>query len=221
LPFTPTHRGETDALEARVAERTAELSRQKELLQSILSNMGDAVVVVDVDDRVVVFNAAAERVFDMPASDALFRPFADARGLCRKDRLTLLLPDDLPFARALRGENVDDLEMFVRQPHAPDGLWTRVTGRPLKDARGKLSGAVMSVATSPTGSGQRSNSRSFRRSAWKSPQPETSPRRWKSSCIASVKSPVGNLDRPGSRALTGRGSPSVLPGCRVATSKAP
>jgi len=40
----------------------AELSRTNEILHSILSDMGDAVVVADKDENFLVFNPAAERM---------------------------------------------------------------------------------------------------------------------------------------------------------------
>ena len=45
-----------------------ELTRTNEILQSILSNMGDAVVVADKDNKFLVFNPAAERMFGKGAT---------------------------------------------------------------------------------------------------------------------------------------------------------
>jgi len=52
-----------DQLERTVTDRNAELSRINEILRSILSNMGDAVIVADKDNNFLVFNPAAERMF--------------------------------------------------------------------------------------------------------------------------------------------------------------
>src|SRR5260370_10438062 len=56
-----------DQLEQKVAHRTSELSRTNEILRSILSNMGDAVIVADKDKNFLVFNPAAERMFGQGA----------------------------------------------------------------------------------------------------------------------------------------------------------
>ena len=45
-----------------VKERTEQLAEEKELLAFTLSSMGDAVVAVDVDNRIVLFNKAAEQL---------------------------------------------------------------------------------------------------------------------------------------------------------------
>src|SRR5436190_5049281 len=52
-----------DQLEQKVTRRTAELYRTNEILSSILSNMGDAVIVADKENNFLVFNPAAERMF--------------------------------------------------------------------------------------------------------------------------------------------------------------
>jgi PAS domain S-box-containing protein len=57
-----------EELEERVKARTAEVSRANEILQSILSNMGDAVVVTDNDENFIIFNPAAERMFGTGAT---------------------------------------------------------------------------------------------------------------------------------------------------------
>src|SRR5262249_37121578 len=49
----------------------------------------------------------------------------------------------LPMTRSIRGEEVDNIEMFVRHEKAPHGIWTRITGRPLRGGDGDLLGGVI------------------------------------------------------------------------------
>jgi PAS domain S-box-containing protein len=51
--------------------------------------------------------------------------------------------DRLPLRRALRGEPVDDAELFVARPEAPPGRWLSANARPLLDAAGAIRGALM------------------------------------------------------------------------------
>jgi len=61
--------------QASLALRNAELYQQtarlKDYNESILREMDNAVVVVDADQRIVVYNPAAERLFEIPVSDAI------------------------------------------------------------------------------------------------------------------------------------------------------
>ena len=114
-----------------------------EILQSILSNMGDAVIVADKEGKFLVFNPAAERMFGKGATQTASSEWSHHYGLYLPDKVTPFPPDQLPLTRSIRGEEVNNVEIFVRHAKRPHGLWTRVNGRPLRDASGELSGGVI------------------------------------------------------------------------------
>jgi PAS domain S-box-containing protein len=125
-------------------KRAAEqLSDTNEILQSILSNMGDAVIVADKRGHFLVFNPAAERMFGKGAMQMPFTEWSQRYGLYLPDKITPFPHDQLPLPRSIRGENVDNIEMFVRHEKAPHGLWTEITGRPLRGANGDVLGGVI------------------------------------------------------------------------------
>ena len=132
-----------DQLEQKVTRRTAEFSRTNEILRSILSNMGDAVIVADKDNNFLVFNPAAERMFGKGAMQMPPAEWSQHYGLYLPDKVTPFPHDQLPMARSIRGEEVDNIEMFVRHEKAPHGLWTEIIGRPLRGADGDLLGGVI------------------------------------------------------------------------------
>src|SRR5882724_11184036 len=125
-------------------KRAAEqLSDTNEILQSILSNMGDAVIVADKGGHFLVFNPAAERMFGKGAMQMPFAEWSQRYGIYLADKITPFPHDQLPLARSIRGEEVDNVEMFVRHERAPHGLWTEITGRPLRGANGDVLGGVI------------------------------------------------------------------------------
>ena len=136
-------RDHRDELERKVTERTVELSRTNEILRSILSNMGDAVIVADKASNFLVFNPAAERMFGKGASEMPASEWPELYGLYLPDKVTPFPHDQLPLTRSIRGEEVNNIEMFVRHERAPHGLWTRITGRPLRGSKGELLGGVI------------------------------------------------------------------------------
>jgi signal transduction histidine kinase/CheY-like chemotaxis protein len=130
-------------LESRVRERTAELARKNEILDSILINIDDAVIVADEQESFLVFNPAAERMFPSGATEARSDEWSARYGLYLPDRVTPFPTQDLPLARAVKGESVDGVTMFVRPDQTTDGLWVMVTGRPLRNRAGDLKGGVV------------------------------------------------------------------------------
>ena len=117
-------------------------AERAKILASIL-DMGEAIIVADKNENLLVFNPAAERMFGAGATAARADKWAEQYGLYLSDQVTPFPGDQLPLARAVRGETVDDVEMFVKHAKAPNGLWASVSGRPLKDAEGNSLGGVI------------------------------------------------------------------------------
>jgi PAS domain S-box-containing protein len=122
---------------------TEELSRINEILHSILSDMGDAVIVADKDENFLVFNPAAERMFGAGATKTNASEWSQRYGLYLPDKVTPFPHDQLPLIRSIQGEEVNNVEVFVRHEKAPHGIWTRITGRPLRDSNSELLGGVI------------------------------------------------------------------------------
>ncbi|MBZ5651271.1 MAG: PAS domain S-box protein [Acidobacteriia bacterium] len=61
-------------LEQRVAQRTAALGESEGRLASVIQSAMDSIITVDEEQRILLFNAAAERMFRCPAAEALGQP---------------------------------------------------------------------------------------------------------------------------------------------------
>ncbi len=130
-----------DITEMKWAEE--ETKRQKELLQLILGSIADGVVVADSNGKFLLFNAAAEQVLGVGATDATPDQWSDRYGSYLPDAVTLYPPNELPLVRAMRGETVDAVEVFICNAKVPDGRLLSITGSPLKDENGTLRGGVV------------------------------------------------------------------------------
>jgi PAS domain S-box-containing protein len=128
-----------------VQRRQAEeaLLRQTEILQSILNSMSEAVVVADARGNLLLSNPAAGRILGFRPTDTTVEEV--------RQRLTFHLPGtdgpcpprELPLARALRGEVLDQIEVLIHHDPAGEGTWLSVNGRPLKDDKGVTRGGVL------------------------------------------------------------------------------
>jgi protein-histidine pros-kinase len=120
-----------------------ETRRQKELLQLILASIADGVVVADAKGKFLLFNAAAEHVLGIGATEKPPDKWSEQYGVYLPDGVTQYPADQLPLARAIRGESVDAVELLIRNPQVPKGRLLHSHARPLKRADGALHGGVV------------------------------------------------------------------------------
>jgi PAS domain S-box-containing protein len=125
-------------------KRTDEkIKRQEELLQLILASVAEGVVVADSNGKFLLFNAAAEQVLGIGATETAPSQWSDQYGAYLPDTVTQYPTDQLPLVRTMRGESIDAVELFVRNPQVPNGRLLYFTGRPLKRADGTIQGGVV------------------------------------------------------------------------------
>ncbi len=103
-----------DITQQKVTEQT--LARQSELLSSILNNMGEAVVVADTNKKLLLYNPAAQRLFGLAAPSQTLGKTVEPRLLFLPDQVTPFPPEQAPLERAIRGEEVNEVKMYVRSP---------------------------------------------------------------------------------------------------------
>jgi signal transduction histidine kinase/CHASE3 domain sensor protein len=138
-----------EALEAAVAERTAhlveahdELRLSAAVLRSTFHSMAEAVLVIDTKGEVLLSNPAAEKMLRCrPGMTVeLLRSLST---VFHADGVTPLPVHDMPAARALRGEAFDATEILVRPVSGNPPVHLMISGRPLRDGSGAISGAAL------------------------------------------------------------------------------
>lgn len=127
----------------RLAESEAAYANQNALLQSILTRMGDGVIVVDGQGEVLVYNPAAEQIMGIAPTRSTPQNWVAHNGLFKPDMVTPHPYDELPLERAMRGETVDSAEIYVRNEKRPDGIWVHATARPLLGGEEASRGAIL------------------------------------------------------------------------------
>jgi PAS domain S-box-containing protein len=138
-----------ESLEAAVAERTEHLLAAHEklrhsasVLESTFVSMAEAVLVVDNAGEIVLSNSAAERLLHYCPGMTI----AELRAqnvTYKSDGLTQLPSDERLTVRILRGEQFDGLEIVMRRTGSREPMYFLVSGRPLRDASGAVSGGAL------------------------------------------------------------------------------
>jgi two-component system, OmpR family, sensor histidine kinase VicK len=124
-----------DLLESSVTERTAELEMEKGRLEAILTSMAEGMVVTDRDNRVILFNPAAQRVFGIAPYKMLGRHVEniDVKGGFHQ------------LVNSISDMRTGDLLTGGEKEISIDGKRLRVSLSPLLDKSWEFAGIVMSI----------------------------------------------------------------------------
>jgi PAS domain S-box-containing protein len=137
------------SLEAAVAERTEHLLAAQEemrlstsVLENTVRSMAEAVLVIDPRGEIVLSNQAAEKMLR-------YKPGMNVTNLramsnvFHVDGTTPMQLEDFPAPRVLRGEEFDEQEIVIRPVRGGNQLHLVVSGRPLREKGGAISGAAL------------------------------------------------------------------------------
>lgn len=119
-------------------------AEHRQLLGSFLTTVSDGVSIADARGTFIYSSPYARQLFG--AGGTASAPIqGNAFGLFQADEQTPFESDQLPIRRALKGEEVRDVEMFIRNENVPQGRHVRCDGIPLRDEQGRVIGGVSLV----------------------------------------------------------------------------
>ncbi len=112
-------------------------------LPGIVESLGDGLIVADSEGRMVFLNPAAERILGLGQVDLPASEWPRHYGIYYPDSETHYPASELALARAIRGEETNQVEVLIRNSRVPEGRTISVTGRPLRDEQGQVRGGVI------------------------------------------------------------------------------
>ncbi|MBX3076246.1 response regulator [Candidatus Obscuribacterales bacterium] len=119
-----------------------ETEKQRQFLQLILDTVSDGIMVADTEGRFILTNVAAK---ELTGQTKRFTrdDWSDETGVYLNEAGDKYPLEQLPLLRAIRGEEVDDAEMLIRNDSIPTGKWLSVSARPLREIEDEVTGAVI------------------------------------------------------------------------------
>ena len=130
--------------EAKLTETMQKLRDQSELMETTFNSISDGIVVADDKGQFLYVNPGAEEIVGMGATETPQEEWAEKYGTFYPDRETPVKTEELPLLRAIfRGESADEEDLFIRNQKRPDGVYIRVSARPLLDQVGGTRGGVI------------------------------------------------------------------------------
>lgn len=118
------------------------IARQTSILSSVIQNMSEGLVVVNDKGQFTLTNAMAKDIIGDRTETVPPEERSKVFGFFKPGTKTYFDSAQLPLASAMRGESLTDLEVEVRNELHPDGITVSMSGRPLRNPDGKISGAV-------------------------------------------------------------------------------
>ncbi|MEY4512735.1 MAG: hypothetical protein RLZZ450_4857, partial [Pseudomonadota bacterium] len=128
-------------ISARVEAEYA-AAQHSAIVRAVLQSMTEVVIVTDAGGQLAILNDAAKRHFGPDLADGLPSAWEPGYGIFLADQVTRCPPEEYPLTRALRGENVEEVLLWMKMPGWREGQWHSVTGSPVRDEQGALLGAV-------------------------------------------------------------------------------
>jgi PAS domain S-box-containing protein len=110
----------------------------------VLDSIAEGLVVANEQADFVIWNPAAEKILGQGSANVPPSQWSEHYRVYLPDMVTPFPADQLPLARAIRGE-ASNTEMFVRSPELEHGVWIEINGGPLKDKSGTLRGGVVAL----------------------------------------------------------------------------
>jgi len=122
----------------------AEKVGSEQLISLILDHVNDGVVIADSKGTFVYWNTLARKVTNSGPADILPEQWSEYYGCFLPDKQTPFPSEQLPLYRAIRGEYVNDVLIYVHNSRMPEGAWLNVSASPIKNEEGNICGALAS-----------------------------------------------------------------------------
>jgi len=139
--FRSIRRGISPAFLYRLSQTNPHLAPN--MLESIVQSMSDGVIVANEKGKFLLWNKAAERIVGLTSTQIPAEQWSSFYGIFDPGSNNPFPVEKLPLVRAIQGEASDNTEMIIRNSKVSEGVHISSSGRPLRDAAGKIIGGVV------------------------------------------------------------------------------
>jgi len=138
---------EKKRLEEEKKEAEKVLLQNEQRIKLIIENIGEAVIVVDKEEKIILSNHMAEEIVGVKENDILYTPieWTNKFELFYADGKTTFPVQDLPLEKALRGETTNDVEIIMQERTSMERKRVKIYGGPIKDENNNIVAAVTTV----------------------------------------------------------------------------
>ncbi len=107
---------------------------------SLLDSLSEGIIVADVSGQLRYFNPIAEDILGIGVQEVSPDEWTVTYGCFYPDKVTPYPTEELPLARAIRGEEVRDVLLYIENPERPEGVFIKMSGSPVRNGSDTLVG---------------------------------------------------------------------------------
>ena len=130
------------ATELELKESIARLKGNTKRTEAILNSVSDGIIATDKHGMITLFNPSAKKFVweDSVTTDS--DHWSQSYGMYYPDKVTPIPGKELPIVRAIRGESVNGMEVYVKNERIPQGAYLSISGRLLSRSLQGVTGGV-------------------------------------------------------------------------------
>jgi PAS domain S-box-containing protein len=113
------------------------------ILEAVLEHVADGIMFVDHGGNFLMINRAAREITGVSSASSEIENWTETFGCYLLDGITPYPSENLPLARAMRGESTDSEEIILKNKNLKKPVCISVSGRPLPPESGIAGGAVI------------------------------------------------------------------------------
>ena len=143
--------------EVALQKTIGEQNEKTQLMETVFESMDEGLAVADASGRLVLGNSRVEQILGLEILDIEPSEWSKAYGAFYLDKKTQLPTEKLPLVRAIQGETIDEIEVFVQNEKRPDGIMSAHAVAPSWTITTRSKAASSFSATLPSTEQQRSS----------------------------------------------------------------
>jgi PAS domain S-box-containing protein len=115
----------------------------RKMAQSVLNSLSEGIIITDYNGKFIFFNTVAEKILGIGPRKITLAEWTSVYGCYFPDKVTPYPPEQLPLAQAIRGKEISDEHIFIKNDAKPEGICISVSASPLRNNYGAIIGGTV------------------------------------------------------------------------------
>ena len=121
---------------------TSESKLSVELYAKVIDSMPCGFIVANNKGEFIVWNEAAYKLFSKELITSVQDNWVEDWGIYHTDKITKFLTEEIPMSRALRGETVTNVKMYI-YVEGREGMYLKVSAYPVYKSNSEIEAAIV------------------------------------------------------------------------------